>query len=100
MCILYKRFDFTTVKIQVVVFWTVTPCRVVVGYLYFGGPYCHHLQVYLQKRKKIIYVSIQQNIFTVDCFVNNRVYNHIRSDICTVSYPLLDFLCAVYRYQH
>jgi hypothetical protein len=31
------------VKIQVEVFWVVTPCSVVVGYRRFGGPCCIHL---------------------------------------------------------
>jgi hypothetical protein len=31
-------------KIQVEVFWVVMPCGVVVGYQYFGGPWCLHLQ--------------------------------------------------------
>jgi hypothetical protein len=34
----------TGVKIQVEVFWVVTPCSVVVGYQHFGGPCCLHLQ--------------------------------------------------------
>jgi len=29
--------------IQVGVFWVVTPCSVVVGYQFFGGPCCLHL---------------------------------------------------------
>jgi len=38
--------EFTTfvVKIQVQVFWVVKTCSVVVGYQYFGGPSCCHLQ--------------------------------------------------------
>jgi hypothetical protein len=35
---------FTAVKIQIEVFWVVTPCSVVLGYRRFGGPYCLHLQ--------------------------------------------------------
>jgi len=31
------------VKIQVEVFWVVTPCSVVVGYQRFGEPCCLHL---------------------------------------------------------
>jgi hypothetical protein len=31
------------VKIQIEVFWVVTPCIVVVGYKCFGGPFCLHL---------------------------------------------------------
>jgi len=31
-------------RIQVAVFWVVTPCSVVVGYRCFGGPCCLHLQ--------------------------------------------------------
>jgi len=34
---------FTAVKIQVEVFWVVTPCSVVVGYRRFRGPCCVHL---------------------------------------------------------
>jgi hypothetical protein len=34
---------FTVVKIEVEVFWVVTPCHVVVGYHHFGGPYCLYL---------------------------------------------------------
>jgi hypothetical protein len=37
------RFVFTAVKIQVEVFWVVTPCSVVVGYQCFRGPCCLHL---------------------------------------------------------
>jgi hypothetical protein len=34
----YQRFEvFTAVKIQVEVFWIVTPCRFVVGYQHFRG---------------------------------------------------------------
>jgi hypothetical protein len=35
---------YTTVNIQVEVFWVVTPCSAVVGYHRFGGPCCLHLQ--------------------------------------------------------
>jgi len=35
---------FTAVKIQVEVFWVVTPCSVVAGWQRFGGPCCRHLQ--------------------------------------------------------
>jgi len=31
------------VKIQVDIFWVVTPCNVVVEYQHFRGPCCHHL---------------------------------------------------------
>jgi len=33
------------VKIQVEVFWVVTPCSVVVGYRRFGGPYCMKMRL-------------------------------------------------------
>jgi len=37
----YVRFEvFKAVKIQVVVFWVVTPCSDVLGYRRFGGSYC------------------------------------------------------------
>jgi hypothetical protein len=35
---------FTVVRIQVDVFWVVTPCSVAVGYQRFRGPSCLHLQ--------------------------------------------------------
>jgi hypothetical protein len=35
---------FTAVMFQVEVLWNVIPCRVVVGYQYFSGPCCLHLQ--------------------------------------------------------
>jgi len=35
---------FTAVKIQVCVFWVVTPCGVAVEYRRFGGSCCLHLQ--------------------------------------------------------
>jgi hypothetical protein len=35
---------FTAEKIQVEVFWVMTPCSVVVGYRRFGGPRCLHLR--------------------------------------------------------
>jgi hypothetical protein len=39
------RYDvFTAVKIQVEVFWVVTPCCVVIAYQRFGGPCCLQLQ--------------------------------------------------------
>jgi hypothetical protein len=35
------KFDvFTAMKMQVAVFWVVTPCSVVVGYRRFRRPYC------------------------------------------------------------
>jgi hypothetical protein len=37
---LFARYVFTGVKIQVEVFWVVTPCSVAVGYKRFGGSYC------------------------------------------------------------
>jgi len=37
---------FKAMKTEVVVYWLMTPCRVVVGYQPFGGPCCHHLQCY------------------------------------------------------
>jgi hypothetical protein len=41
----YMRFDvFTAVKIQVNVFWVVTPYSDVVEHQCFGGPCCLHLQ--------------------------------------------------------
>jgi hypothetical protein len=40
----YARYEvFTAVKIQVDVFWVVTPCSVVVGYRRFRGPCYIHL---------------------------------------------------------
>jgi hypothetical protein len=40
-----ERFEvFTAVKIQIVVFWVVTPYSDVVGYQHFGGPYSLHLR--------------------------------------------------------
>jgi hypothetical protein len=38
---------FTTVKIQVQVFWVVTSCNDVVGHQHFGRPCCLHLQFIL-----------------------------------------------------
>jgi hypothetical protein len=35
---------FAAVKIQVEIFWIVTPRSVVVGYQRFERPFCHHLQ--------------------------------------------------------
>jgi len=35
--------------IQVMVFWVVRPCSIVVGYQHFGGPYCCHLQISHQR---------------------------------------------------
>jgi hypothetical protein len=35
---------FTAMKIQVAVFWVMTPCSDVVGYQRFGEPCCLHLQ--------------------------------------------------------
>jgi hypothetical protein len=35
---------FMVIKIQVVVFWVLTPCSVVVGYQHSRGPCCLHLQ--------------------------------------------------------
>jgi hypothetical protein len=35
---------FMMVKIQVEVFWVVTPCNVAVGYQCFGGSCCFHLE--------------------------------------------------------
>jgi hypothetical protein len=41
----YERFEiFMTVRIQVVVFWDVTPCIDVVGYQHFRGPCYLHFQ--------------------------------------------------------
>jgi hypothetical protein len=37
-------FVFTALKMQIEVFWIVTPCSVVVGYQRLGGPYCHNLE--------------------------------------------------------
>jgi hypothetical protein len=39
-------------KIQVEVFWVVTPCRVVVGYCCFRGPHCLYLQVEVSGARK------------------------------------------------
>jgi hypothetical protein len=40
----YERSEvFASVKIQVEVFWFVTPCSIVVGYQRFRGPWCLHL---------------------------------------------------------
>jgi len=38
------RFEVFTPKIQVEVFWVVTPCSVVVVHQSFRGPCCLHLQ--------------------------------------------------------
>jgi hypothetical protein len=41
----YARFEvFTVVKIEVEVFWVVTPCSAVAGYQHFRGPCCLLLQ--------------------------------------------------------
>jgi hypothetical protein len=41
-----RKFEvFMAAKIQVEVFWVVTPCSVVVGYQRFRGPCCLHLLV-------------------------------------------------------
>jgi hypothetical protein len=41
-----ERFEiFTAMKIQIVIFWVVTPCSNMVGYQRFGGPCCFHLQI-------------------------------------------------------
>jgi hypothetical protein len=41
LAILKRDFRFVgTVKIQVEVFWVVTPWTVAVGYQHFEGPYC------------------------------------------------------------
>jgi hypothetical protein len=37
---------FMVIQIQVVVFWIMTPCSVMVGYQHFGGPSCFHLLGY------------------------------------------------------
>jgi len=40
-----SRFEiFTTMNIQVNIFWVITPCSFVVGYQRFGGLCCLHLQ--------------------------------------------------------
>jgi len=39
------------VKIQVEVFWVVTPCSVVVGYQRFGEPCCLHLHCMVSQHK-------------------------------------------------
>jgi hypothetical protein len=40
----YARFEvFTAIKIEVMVFWVLMPCSVVVGYQRFGAPCCLHL---------------------------------------------------------
>jgi hypothetical protein len=36
--------DIKVSKVQVEVFWVVTPCSVVVGYQRFGEVFCLHLQ--------------------------------------------------------
>jgi hypothetical protein len=42
---IFARFEgFAAVKIQVEVFWVLTPCVVMVGYQRFRGPCCLHLQ--------------------------------------------------------
>jgi hypothetical protein len=48
---LCTRFEvFTAVKIQVQVFWVVTPCNDVVGYQRFRNPCCLHLQGMMAKK--------------------------------------------------
>jgi hypothetical protein len=54
-------------KIQVMVFWAVTPCSDVVGYQHFGGPSCltnfsvndgilpHHYMVSQSRRPQLQY---------------------------------------------
>jgi hypothetical protein len=44
---------FTTVKIQVEVFWVTTLCSVVVGYQRFRGPCCLHLHGILPQRHTV-----------------------------------------------
>jgi hypothetical protein len=41
-----KFVVFTVMKIQIVVFWVVTPCSGVIRYHYFTGPCCLHLSSY------------------------------------------------------
>jgi hypothetical protein len=54
-----KSEVFTAVKIQVDVFWFVTPCSVVVGYQRFGGPSWLHLQVVTPRRVVVGYQCIR-----------------------------------------
>jgi len=43
---IFERFElFTPLKIQVVVFWVLTPCSVVAGYQRFRGPCCLQLKL-------------------------------------------------------
>jgi hypothetical protein len=46
----------TAVKIQIEVFWVVTPCGVVVGCQCFGGPCCLCLHAKGQIRVKVFWV--------------------------------------------
>jgi hypothetical protein len=42
-CLFARFYVFATSKIQVEVFWVMTPCSVVVGHQNFGGLGCFHL---------------------------------------------------------
>jgi hypothetical protein len=54
-----ERFEaFTTVKIQVDVFYVVTPWSVVVGYRRFGGPCCLHFTLLHWIMWRLFHVSI------------------------------------------
>jgi len=49
----YSTFEaFTTVKIQIEVFWIVTPGSVAVGYMCFGGLCCLHLPSHTMSRSR------------------------------------------------
>jgi hypothetical protein len=42
----YFRLEvFRAVKIQVEVFWVVTPCSAIIGYQHFGEPFSYHFRV-------------------------------------------------------
>jgi len=54
------------VKTQVQVFWSGTPCSVVVGYQRFGGPCCLYLQGEVQQgpRKRWFPTATQHGVTT------------------------------------
>jgi hypothetical protein len=76
----FTRFEiFTAVKIQVQVFWFVTPSGIVGGYRCFGGPCCLHLQGedgfgFLPATRQFVFnFTISLHHFTPFCAVTDRV---------------------------
>jgi hypothetical protein len=86
------RFEvFTAVKIQVYIFWVVTPCSAAVGYECFGGLYCLHVQgddANEDEGNKVLHGATTQKTWT---WTRQKCSQYMKPVSCNVLFSLIHY---------